>query len=204
MASRPVLQLTNTDTAEYNEDVIINDMDITGAISVGGVVPTANQYIGTDSLNTFGWHSSIFSNMIHVCKFEIASGQNLNAALNVYPTVTTPAIYNNANMNITWSAVGPSSTFTLPVNQVFLVEAQFKFASTSASSFYIYAETVPSANLPDESIVEPTTIETHLSFIMDTTGGNDNRINWYTDRISTYATAKTTGNICYIQFTRIQ
>lgn len=53
--SKPILQLSDPNTAEYSSDAVVNDLDITNDLKINSVLPVANQILGTSTINTLSW-----------------------------------------------------------------------------------------------------------------------------------------------------
>lgn len=90
MSSKPLLQLTSPDLAEYSSDAIVNDLDITNDLKINSALPTANQVLGTSAGNVLGWQIPFPV----IAQYWMTQYQNINAANGRIITLEPGTIFN--------------------------------------------------------------------------------------------------------------
>lgn len=90
MSSKPILQLTNPDTAEYSSDAVVNDLDITNDLKINNVLPLANQVLGTSTSNVLSWQIPFPV----IAQYQMTQYQNINAANGRIITLEPGTIFN--------------------------------------------------------------------------------------------------------------
>lgn len=90
MSSKPILQLTNSDTAEYSSDAIVNDLDIMNDLKINSTLPSANQVLGTSTSNVLSWQIPFPV----ICQYQMTQYQNINASSGRIITLDSGTIFN--------------------------------------------------------------------------------------------------------------